>query len=171
MKTNTLTKWSFSFFMLIALTFFMTGCENGDNRKSFWEAPEYNDYLIAELHKIDDFYSNGMTSAKDSVSALQFCSDLEKETKITLENLNIQPFEGDSSMCEVMKEFVNHLNSISTKELKEFFTLLYTKNRTKEDQPRIDELSKIIDGEKSRIWTKIGVQQNLFATRNNIQLR
>ena len=170
MKKKTLIKLFFGIFILVTLTLFMTYCENGDTRKSFSEPVEYNDYIIDELHRIDRFYSYGMKSMKDTISGHRFCLDLEKETKIALEHLNIQPFEGDSSLCEVTKELVKHYNSISTKELPAFVDIVFSKNRSTADQPKIDELSSKIDGGTSRIWSKIGPVQRVFATKFNLRL-
>ena len=170
MKTNTLTKLCFGILMLVTLNLLITSCGNGDSRKSFLEPVEYNDYIIDELHRIDRFYSDGMKSMKDSVSGHQFCLDLENETKIALEHLNIQPFEDDSSLCEVTKELVKHYNAISTKELPEFVDIVFSKNRSTADQPKIDVLSSKIDGETSKIWSKIGPVQRVFATKFNLRL-
>ena len=169
MKTNTLTKLFFGLTTLIALNL-MTSCGNGDTRKSFWEPKEYNDYIVDELHRVDRFYSDGMKSMKDSVSGHQFCVELEKETQKALDHLNIQPFEGDSSFCEVTKELIKHYNQIATKELPEFINIIYSKNRSTADQGKIDEISSRIDGETSRIWSKIGPVQQKFAANFNLHL-
>jgi hypothetical protein len=172
MKTNTLTKLCFGISMLIALNLLMTSCGNGDTRKSFPSIVEYNDYIVAEMHRIDDFYNSGIRSVKDSTSAVKFCTQLKEETEKSLEVLNIQPFEGDSTMTEAAKKLVVHLNKVSMNELSEYFGLVFYSNLTGSvlDAKR-KELEEKIDGPYKQEWSNIHSAQQTLSAKFNTTIK
>jgi hypothetical protein len=172
MKTNTLTKLFFGVSMLVTLTLLMPSCGGGDTRKSFYTVVEYNDYIVAEMHKIDDFYNSGIRSVTDSTTAATFCSKLKEETEKSLEALNIQPFDGDSTMTEAAKKLVNHLNKVSMNELSEYFGLLFYSNLTGSalDAKR-KELEEKIDGPYKQEWSNINDAQKALSLKHNMQIK
>lgn len=157
-------------YFLVMFIFIIPACSETDKRKSFSTPMEYNDYIMTELNEIDQWYNDQILQVKDAASARKFCLDIERKTERGIVKLSIQPFEGDSSLCEETKGFFTFLKTMSRNELRMFFKLVYNQTNTSDSKNKIAELIGKMDGEYSKWWSSIKHIQKVFASKHHLNI-
>jgi hypothetical protein len=156
------------FLILSVIGLIATSCSS-DNRKSFSDAKEYNDYIVGELAQLNDDY-NSSVNASTLEESEKNCQKLKSDAERTLANLNIQPFEGDSSLCVAARQYAQHMVDVANKEMTEAFKLHFKLDRTPEETEKFNALVKFLDEDYNKHRDEIIKVQKEFADKHDMIL-
>ena len=162
-----------NFFILLipGLLILFQSCGDNDNRKSFANVVEYNDFIIDRVNEVDRQYADVLNNSKDQAEGIIACDSLLVLTNRTLERLeNLQAFREDCTFCVAAKGFVNYMKVISTRELPQFFGLIFNLNRSQEDQSEIDRRADYLDRRYEAEMAHLNLVQKALSTKFNFQI-
>jgi hypothetical protein len=146
-------------------------CGPTDTRKSFNTPVEYNDYIINALNELDANYAKTLNNPDDKENSIKLCGDLVKNSDATIVKLNaIQPYDGDSSLAMVVKDFATYMKTIGQHDLPDFLNKLHKPDRNDNDQAEIDKIASKLDQTYDNKWVKIDATQQTLANKFNFSL-
>jgi predicted small lipoprotein YifL len=152
--------------LVAAMILFLAAC--GGKKLKFETAKEYNDYVVQVVHEVDDAWKDAIQE-KDLNESLKKADILTQKSKEGLDKLNnLQAFKKDKLFKGSCVSYVTLIHKISQKELKEFLNLIHTDSP---DQNRLDELIRILDGDRESKFHLITVCQQVFAEKYNLNLK
>jgi len=132
---------------------------------------EYNDFIIDRVNEVDRQYADVLNNSEDRAQGLSACDSLLALTERTLQRLeNIQAFREDSTFCDAAKGFVAYMKSISTRELPQFFGLIFNSNRSQEDQTEIDRRANYLDRRYEAELAHLNLVQKALSIKFNFQI-
>jgi len=162
------------FNLLILALFIITllSCGPLDNRKSFQDATEYNDFIIDNVNLIDEMYVTTLDDEKGKDYCLSPCDSLIIRSERTVELLNnIQPYDGDSSLAMAAKGFCKYMSDIGKKDLPQFINLALNPDISIEDLPKINTEAKKLDDNYEIQMNKIDKTQKRLSEKFNYMIK
>ena len=153
--------------LILALSIItLLSCGPVDNRKSFQDVTEYNDFIIDNVNLIDEMYVTTLDDDKGRDYCLSQCDSLIIRSERTVELLNnIQPFDGDSSLAMAAKGFCSYMCAIGKKDLPQFINLALNPDISIEDLPKINTEAKKLDDNYEIQMNKIDITQKSLSKK------
>jgi len=157
--------------LIPGILLFVQSCGDKNNRKSFTNVVEYNDFIIDQVNEVDRQYADALNNSQDRAEGLSACDSLLALTDRALQRLeNIQAFREDSTFCDAAKGFITYMKSISTRELPQFFDLIFNSNRSQEDQSEIDSRADYLDRRYEAEMAHLNLVQKALSTKFDFQI-
>jgi CO dehydrogenase/acetyl-CoA synthase beta subunit len=151
--------------LVVAVSVVMFSC-NGSQVK-FKSAKDYNDYIVQVVHEVDNSWSDVMHE-KDLDKSLAKADILIKVSQDGLIKLkNLKTFKKDNLFKKSSIAYIEYINKIAQKELKEFLHLIHDESP---NDKRLDELIVILDDERESKFHVLTVCQQLFAATHHLNL-
>jgi len=147
-------------------------CGPTDNRKSFTDVTEYNDFIIDNINLIDQLYVTTLDDKSGREYCLAQCDSLIIQSEKTIELLNgIQPYDGDSSLAMAAKGFCIYMGAIGKKDLPEFINIALNPNITVDDLPKMNSEAKKLDENYEIQMNKIETIQKALSKKFNYTVK
>lgn len=160
--------------LLISLSVIITliSCGPTDDRKSFNDVTEYNDFIIDNVNLIDQLYVTTLNDKNGREYCLSQCDSLIAKSEKTIELLNnIQPYDGDSSLAMAAKGFCSYMGEIGKKDLPQFINLALNPDISIEDLPEINSEAKRLDGNYEIQMNKVETTQKALSKKFNFLIK
>lgn len=156
---------------ILSVVVMVISCGPTDNRKSFSEVTEYNDYIIDNINLIDELYVTTLNEDKGREYCLSQCDSLIANSEKTIALLNnIQPFEGDSSLAMAAKDFCSYMAAIGKKDLPQFINLAMNPDVSIQDLAEINTDANKLDENYEIQMDKIEKVQSILAKKHNFKV-
>lgn len=98
---------------------------NNDKRKSFEDVVEYNDFIVDQVNSLDSAYILAVNTERGVEFCRHKCDSLvELCNQATKELMDIQPFEGDSSLTMQALKYVQYMRNTGEKEIKNLLKMI-----------------------------------------------
>jgi hypothetical protein len=150
----------------------LVSCGPIDNRKSFSDVTEYNDYIIDNMNIIDEMYVTTLDVEKGKEYCISQCDSLITKSKETVALLNdIQPYEGDSTLAMAAKDFCLYMSRAGKKDLPQFINLVLDQDLSAQDESKINTEATKIDKNYELQMDKVQVAQKAFAKKFNFIIK
>ncbi len=162
----------FNILFLGSVLISVVSCGPIDNRKSFDDVTEYNDYIIDNMNIIDEMYVTTLDVDKGKDYCLAQCDSLIVKSEETVALLNgIQPYDGDSTLAMAAKDFCNYMGKAGKKDLPDFINLVLKPELASEDESKINSEATKIDKNYEIQMDKVQATQKSFAKKFNFIIK
>lgn len=168
----------FGFILSVATALLLTvSCNtNKDNRKSFDDVVEYNDYIVDHINSLDSAYILALATDSGINVCMTKCDLLVKLCdKTTAEFKGLQPYEGDSTLTMQALAYTQFMRNNGEKEIKKLLELIDTyQNASMEEQANlVDEVQSTaaaIDKQYDIEIGKVDEVQQKFSQKHNFKI-
>lgn len=168
----------FGFIFSVAATVLLTvSCHfNKDNRKSFDDVVEYNDYIVDHINGLDSAYTLALATDSGIDVCMKKCDLLvDLCDKTTAEFKGIQPYEGDSSLTMQALAYTQFMRNNGEKEIKKLLKLIdtYQKASFEEQADLVNEVQSSaakIDKQYDIEINKVDAVQQKFSQKHNFKI-
>ncbi len=168
----------FGFILSVTAALLLTvSCNmNKDNRKSFDDVVEYNDFIVDHINTLDSAYILALATDSGIDVCMEKCDLLVKLCdKTTAEFKGIQPYDGDSTLTMQALAYTQFMRNNGEKEIKNLLKLIETyQNASVEEQAKlVDEVQSTaaeIDKQYDIEINKVDEVQQKFSQKHNFQI-
>jgi len=147
-----------------------------DNRKSFDDVVEYNDYIVDHINGLDSAYILALETDNGIDVCMKNCDLLVKKCdQTTADFKGIQPYDGDSSLTMQALAYTQFMRNNGEKEIKNLLKLIdtYQKASAEEQAALVDEVQSTaaeIDKQYDIEINKVDEVQQKFSQKHNFKI-
>ncbi len=125
---------------------------------------EYNDYLVDMINLLDKVWTRALEE-KELSAAMKVNTELKTLSGKMQKSLKkLQGFGGESAFKTAAINYVNHMNSVSKKELPAFLKILRTKGDfTTAMEKKAESYIPVLDGRREKLFAEFEAVQEKFA--------
>ncbi len=169
-------KFGFIFSIAASLLLAVSCNFNNDNRKSFDEVVEYNDFIVDHINALDSAYILALATDSGIAVCMKKCDVLvDLCDKTTAEFKGIQPYDGDSSLTMQALAYTQFMRNNGKKEIKNLLTLIgkYEKADIEGQEKLVGEVQSTagnIDKQYDIEINKVDKVQQKFAKKHNFTI-
>ena len=164
-------------FSVTAIMLLAVSCNfKKDNRKSFDDVVEYNDYIVDHINGLDSAYILALATDNGIDVCMKRCDLLvDLCDKTTAEFKGIQPYEGDSSLTMQALAYTQFMRNNGKTEIKKLLKLIdkYQNASFEEQEKMVEEVQSTaenIDKQYDIEINKVDKVQQKFSVKHNFKV-
>lgn len=166
-------KFGFIFSAVSALLLAASCNFNKDNRRSFDDVVEYNDFIVDHINALDSAYILSLATDSGIEVCMRKCDSLVGLCDQTaMDFKGIQPYDGDSSLTMQALAYTQFMKNNGEKEIKKLLTMIekYEKAEVEEQETLVEEVQTMAEkidknyeieiGKVDKVQTKFSAKHN-----------